>query len=127
MHGAKVKTYLLTYLLAYLQARELISGPFMSVKARFLSFNRIKSRVDFGPLTRHNTLRRHFSLLGMSDSPLCRRCGAEDETSVHILCECEALASLTHAYLSSFLLEPRDIKSISLWAIWCFSKVTGLT
>jgi hypothetical protein len=31
--------------------------------------------------------------MGLSDSPLCR-CGAEDETSAHILGECEALASL---------------------------------
>jgi len=32
--------------------------------------------------------------MGLSDSPFCRRCGAEDETSAHILCECEALVSL---------------------------------
>jgi len=59
------------------------------------------------------------------DIPLCRRCGAENETSAHILCECEALASLRHAYLGSFL-DPEEIKSISLGVIWNFSKVTGL-
>ena len=63
--------------------------------------------------------------MGLSDSPLGRRCGAEDETSAHILCECEALSSLRHVYLGSFL-EPEDINSISLGAIWNFSKVTGL-
>jgi hypothetical protein len=52
-------------------------------------------------------------------------CEAEDITSAHILCECEALASLRHAYLA-FFLEPEDMKSISLEAIWNFSKVTGL-
>ena len=62
----------------------------------------------------------------LSDSPLCRRCGAEEETSAHILCEREALASLRHVYLGSFFLEPEDIKSISLEAIWNFSKATGL-
>jgi len=40
--------------------------------------------------------------------------------------ECEALASLRHAYLGSFFLEPKDIKSLSLGAIWNYSKVTGL-
>jgi len=64
--------------------------------------------------------------MGPSDSPLCWRCGAKDETSAHILCECEALALLRHAYLDSFFLEPEDIKSISLGAIWNFSKATGL-
>ena len=49
----------------------------------------------------------------MSDSPLCRRCGAEDETSADILCEWEALASLRHVYLGSFFLEPEDIMGIS--------------
>jgi len=44
---------------------------------------------------------------------------------LHILCECEALASLRHVYLGSFL-EPEDIKIISLGAIWNFSKQTGL-
>jgi len=65
-------------------------------------------------------------LLGLTNSLLCGRSGAEDETSAHILCECEALASLRHAYLGSFFLEPEDINSISLGAIWNFSKVTGL-
>jgi hypothetical protein len=76
-------------------------------------------------LTGHNILRRHLHLTGLSDSPLCR-CGAEEENLAHILCECEALASLRHAYLGSFFLDPEDIKSISLVAIWKFSKAIRL-
>jgi len=76
------------------QARELISGPCLRAKARFLSCNRTQSRAVTGLLTGHNTLRRHLHLIWLPDSSLCRRCGAEDETSAHILCECEALASL---------------------------------
>ena len=63
--------------------------------------------------------------MGLSDSPLCRRCGAEDETSSLILCECEALT--TQTCVSGLLfLEPADIKCMSLEAMWNFSKVTGL-
>jgi hypothetical protein len=94
--------------------------------ARFLSFSRTQSRAVIGLLTGHNTLRRHLYLMRRSDSPLCRRCGAEDETFAHIFCKCEALASLRHAYLVSSFLEPEDIKSISLGAIRKFSKLTGL-
>jgi len=108
------------------QAQELISGPCLGAKGIILSFNRIQSRAVTGLLTGHNTPRRHFHLLGLSDSPLCRRCGAEDETSAHIHCECEALTSLRRAYLGSFFLEPEDFKSLSLGAIWNFNKVTGL-
>jgi hypothetical protein len=53
-------------------------------------------------------------LLGLVDSPMCRGRGMEEETSAHILYECEALASLRHAYLASFFMEPRDIMSASL-------------
>jgi len=49
-----------------------------------------------------------------------------EETSTHVPCECEALASLRHTYLGSFFLEPKDIQSVSLGAIWSFSKASGL-
>jgi len=48
-----------------------------------------------------------------------------EETSTHILCECEVLASLRHAYLGSFFLEPEDIQSITLGDIWSFSNASG--
>ena len=108
------------------QARELISGHCLGAKARFLSFNRAQSRAITGLFTRRNTLRRNLVLIGLSDSPLFRRYGTEEEISAHILYECEALVSHRHVCLGSFFLEPEDIKSISTEAIWNFSKVTGL-
>ena len=104
----------------------LISGPCLVAKAMFLSFNMTQSRPVTGFLIGHNTLRKYLQLQGLLDSLLCRRCGAEAENLADILRECEALASLRHAYLGSFFLEPEDIKSVSLRAIWNFSKVTRL-
>ena len=49
-----------------------------------------------------------------------------EETSAHILCECEDLALLRNAYLGSSFLEPEDIMSSGLGAIWNYSKVAGL-
>jgi hypothetical protein len=66
------------------QARELILGPCLGTKARLLSFNRMKYMIVTGLLTGHNTLRRHLHLKGLRHSSLCRKCGAEDETSAHI-------------------------------------------
>jgi hypothetical protein len=57
---------------------------------------------------------------------MCRKCGAEEETSVHILCECEALASFRHVYLGSFFLDPEDIRELGMRAIWNFVKGTRL-
>ena len=49
----------------------------------------------------------------VSNDPTCRKCGTEEETSVHILGECEALSSLRHAYLGSFFLDPENIMNLS--------------
>jgi hypothetical protein len=59
-------------------------------------------------------------------SSTCRKCGTEEETSVHILGECEALASLRHVYLVSFFLDLEDIRALGMGAIWNFAKETGL-
>jgi len=57
---------------------------------------------------------------------MCRKCGTEEETSVHILYEREALASLRYTYLRSFFLDPDDIKKQVVEAIWRFGTETGL-
>jgi hypothetical protein len=56
---------------------------------------------------------------------MCRKCGTEEKTSVHILCECEALDSLRHAYLGFFFLEPEDIRELGMGAIWNFAREQG--
>jgi hypothetical protein len=58
-------------------------GPKLATRARLLSFNRTQSMVVTGLLTGRNTLRRH--VMGLSNNPTCGKCGAEEETSVHIL------------------------------------------
>jgi len=73
-----------------------------------------------------NTLRRYLYIMGLSNNPTCRKCGTEEETSVHILCECEALASLRHTHLGSFFLYPENIKKLRVEAIWNFAKGTEL-
>jgi hypothetical protein len=50
----------------------------------------------------------------------------EEETSAHILRECEALASLRHAYLGSFFMKPTDIIHVSLGAIYGYVRAVGL-
>jgi hypothetical protein len=40
-------------------------------------------------------------------------CDNEEETSVHVLCECEPLALLRHVYLVSFFLDPENNMNLS--------------
>ena len=108
------------------QAGELISDHDLATKERLLPIKRTQSRVVIGLLTGHNTLRRHLYIMGLSNNPSCRKCGTEGETSVHFLCECEALASLRHTYLGSLFLDPEDVRKRSIGAIWNFGKGKGL-
>ena len=108
------------------QARELISGPDLATRARLLSFNMTQSRVVIGLLTGHNTLRLHLYVMGLSDNPIFRKCSTEEETSVHVLRACEALASLIHSHLGFFFLDPEDIRKLNIGTIWNFAKGTGL-
>jgi hypothetical protein len=57
---------------------------------------------------------------------ICRKCGAEEETSVHILCESEALASLRPMCPPPPPFDQEDIRELSIGAIWDFAKGTGL-
>jgi len=91
-----------------------------------VSFNRIKSGDVTGLLTGHNILRKQLYLTGMINSPFGRRCGTEEETSAHILCEYEALVTLTHTYLGSFFLDPEDVTRLGLGAILNYIKGRGL-
>jgi hypothetical protein len=94
-----------------------ISGPHIAGKTTLVSFSRALFGVVTGLLTGYNTLRRHLHIMGLLDSPLCGKCGAGEETSAHVLCECEALATLRHIYLGSFLLDPEDVRGLSLRAL----------
>jgi hypothetical protein len=42
------------------------------------------------------------------------------------LSEGEALATLRHTYLGSFSLDPKDVRSASLWEVCHFFKGTGI-
>ena len=87
---------------------------FISVWFGTLFFWVITTRVVIGLLTGHNTFRRHLHIMGLCNDPMCRKCGTEEENSVHIFCECEALASLRHAYLGSFFFGPEGHKGSRL-------------
>jgi hypothetical protein len=52
--------------------------------------------------------------MGLSDKPNCRKCGTEEETSVHVLRACEALASPRHSYPGSLFLDFEDIRKLSI-------------
>jgi hypothetical protein len=108
------------------QAWELISGPSPVAETRQLSFSRIKSRVFTGLLTGHNTLRRHLYIVGLIENSLCKRWGAEEETSAHVLCESETLAIFRHTTWVPFSWTLKMLEVLRLRAVWNLIKGTSL-
>jgi ribosomal protein L40E len=67
-------------------------------------------------------MKRYLCVMGLTESPLCRRCGARKETSARVLRTCEALVTLRHHYLGSFSLDPEDVRNLALESSWVFIK-----
>jgi hypothetical protein len=108
------------------QTRKLISSANPAAKTRHFSFSRAQSRVVIGHLTGHKPLRRRLHLIGLTNNPLCMRCGADYETSAHMVCECKGSASPTDMYIwAPFFFRPEYIKRLRLGSIWNFIEKQG--
>ena len=64
--------------------------------------------------------------MGLTESPLYRRCGAQKETSAHVLSTYEPLATLRHHYLGSYSLDPKDVSNLTLESSWVLIKGTEI-
>ncbi|CAG9131155.1 unnamed protein product [Plutella xylostella] len=64
--------------------------------------------------------------MGLSDTPTCRFCNEEDETPMHILCECEAIIHKRNRILGGYKLAPIDVRSLPPGKIIRFIKDLGL-
>jgi len=74
-----------------------------------------------GMYTGHNHYNRHKFLLGETDSPLCRLCHLDEETSFHILGECPALCDTRYRFLGREQLCSEELRRIALEALNRFS------
>jgi len=70
-------------------------------------------RLLVGLLTGHNTLNRHITLLRRMDDPLCPLCKEED-TSLHLLGNCCAIAKKRCEFFERHPLGPSDLRQVTL-------------
>ena len=90
-----------------------------------MSFNETQSRVVTGLLTGQNALRRHFHLIGLTTSPLCR-CGEEDESSAHVVSSEFWFRSGMYCTSGLLFLRPRGhFDCLNLGAIRTLAKEQG--
>jgi hypothetical protein len=63
---------------------------------------------------------------GLVISPECDRCKQATEMASHILCDCEALATLKYRHLDQYFMKPDDFEGISVSKILHFTQSVGL-
>ena len=104
------------------QAKALMGTMLNSKRAaelRKLGKNEVTALVEI--LIGHGNLGYHRHKIGLTNSPLCRLCGVDDETSAHILCHCPAIACKRLALTGSNCIRESDISAksgsavLSLW------------
>jgi hypothetical protein len=64
--------------------------------------------------------------MGLKDDPTCEECLQEDESAIHILCDCEAIAYLKIRHLGQFFMEPSDLYDSPINKVIYFFRSVGL-
>jgi hypothetical protein len=108
------------------QAKGFLKKPSAKKAGELLSLIRNQLRIMTGLLTGHCHLKGHLFKLGLVTSLKCNRCKQASETASHILCDCEAVATLRFRHLGCPFMKPGDFEDISVSKILHFVQGTGL-
>ena len=108
------------------QTKVLISGPDREIMHQLLEMSRGDIRRAVGLLTGHCSLMRHLQILGKAETGTCRKCEGDEETPIHVICECPVLAGRRLKHLGPLHLEPSDVTTFSLTGLLAFVRDSGL-
>lgn len=85
---------------------------------------RIKTLIEI--ITGHCSLNKHMNRLDVRDSNICRCCLNEEETLLHLICECEAIVSQRIQYFREKKLRLTDVHQIPGTKLLGFFEETEL-
>jgi hypothetical protein len=77
-------------------------------------------------LTGHSHLIGHLFKYWLTDDPIFERCLEKDESAIHILCDCEALAYLRFLHLGQFSMEASDYYDAPIYKVLHFIRSVGI-
>jgi hypothetical protein len=106
------------------QTKGLIAGPSARRTKDLLKLNRDQLRWLVGLFTEHCHLKGLLFKLGLTNDPICERGLEEDESAVHVLCDCEVIPHSRFLHLDQFFMEPSDYydapmsKSSTSFKVW---------
>ena len=90
-----------------------------------LSKNELRTIAGF--MTGHCKLRKHLYNMGIEENSTCRFCELEDETPLHLLIDCGAVADKRMRSFDTYLLEEGQLPSLEPRQILNFIKRLGLS
>ena len=96
------------------QMKAFISGSDRRATDQLLKMSRDDIRLAVGLLTGHCSLMRHLDTLGKAETGTCRKCKGDEETPIHVICDCPALAGRRLKHLGTLHLEPRAVTTFPL-------------
>ena len=79
-------------------------------------------RLTTQVITGHATLRKHLFRMKIVDSPLCPKCGEENETVEHLFCICPAFMWERANILGKFFLKKEELKNLKLSRVLKFAE-----
>ncbi|KAJ8919261.1 hypothetical protein NQ315_003844 [Exocentrus adspersus] len=108
------------------QAKMFIKERSARLTDDLLGQNRKAIRIIVGLLTEHCRLNKHMSLMGLAEEATCRFCSEEEETAVHVLCQCEGLARLRFLILGEENPSASSYTKAPLSRLWSLIQRTQL-
>jgi ribonuclease HI len=97
------------------QTKCFITKPLASgVITQIRNLDRGQMRLLCGILSGHYHFRKHLFNLGLSDSTLCPRCEADEDTAFHAVCNCPALASRRHSIFGRHILSAEEAMGLKI-------------
>jgi hypothetical protein len=108
------------------KAKGFIQGPSARRTKDLLKLIRGQLRWVVGLLKGHWHLKGHLFKLGLINDPICERCLEEEESTTHILCDCEAVAHITFLHLCQSFMERSDYYDAPIDKVLHFIRGVGL-
>nr|XP_042904640.1 uncharacterized protein LOC122270622 [Parasteatoda tepidariorum] len=109
------------------QAKELNRDCPSVRQKELLKLNRNSIRKIIGLLTGHCILRRHLNIMGIESNSLCRGCHLEEETSRHILCDCEVYSAQRFEHLGQHCVNAWELQDVPVRCLLNFISAIGLS
>ena len=95
------------------QTRLYLNKVSQSMSNNLLNMSKSNARLVVGLITGHCSLNKHLYQMRLTTSPACLKCGYEEESAFHFVCDCPFYMHLRHKVLGNFVLSLsnyRDLK-----------------